>query len=104
MAAQNITINQGASKNGRDLVECLDRLGTEWMRLKRLHSCLAESRDDTADADASFVTPSKVFQFVDDVGSTTLSSAEARAGFNEVASLIATADAAMLQCTARFKQ
>lgn len=108
MAAQNYPINQSASKNGRDLVEALDRIGTEWARVARLYQTMAESREATSDQDTSFVTPAKLFGFVADVGATdsTVSGAttKARGGFNEVGSMIAVCDAAIKQCTARFKQ
>lgn len=108
MAAANYPINQNASKDGRDLVEALDRIGTEYARILRLHQALAEARDGLTDVDASFVTPAKLFGYVADVGATdsTVQAAttKARAGFNEVASMIAVCDAALKQCTSRFKQ
>jgi len=90
---------------GNQLLNLLERIGSDFAQLKALFAAVTQQRDGTSDVDASYVTPARVLGYLASGGAAPdTTGARARASYNELNSFIGNGGPSLEQCCARHRQ
>lgn len=93
----------GQTQLGREQLDSLETLSVAWANVKRLFAAHTQQKDGSAGDATDHVTPATVFGYLDAPGGS-VSSATAKAAYDEVNSMIGNAGPSLEQCCAKFKQ